>query len=76
MEERSDRRKQDKGKKRWIIISTRERNKTQSGIPTESLGSEVSMLARGWLMGFKMFRVCQEWSDVFGNGVHRFRNAY
>ena len=22
-----------------------------------------------------MFWVCQEWSDVFGNGVHRFGNA-
>ena len=33
MEERSDRREQDKGKERQIIISTRERNKTQSGIP-------------------------------------------
>ena len=32
-EERSDRREQDKGKEGWIIISTRERNKTQSGIP-------------------------------------------
>ena len=35
---------------------------------TESSGSEVSMQARGWLMGFKMFRVCWEWSDVFRNG--------
>ena len=33
------------------------------------------MQARGWLVGFKMFRVRQEWSDVFRNGVHRFRNA-
>ena len=32
MEERSDRREQDKGKERRIIISTEERNKTQSGI--------------------------------------------
>ena len=32
MEERSDRREQDKGKERQIIISTEERNKTQSGI--------------------------------------------
>ena len=32
MEERSDRREQDKGKEGQIIISTRERNKTQSGI--------------------------------------------
>ena len=31
-EERSDRREQDKGKERRIIISTEERNKTQSGI--------------------------------------------
>ena len=42
---------------------------------TESLGSEVSVQARGWLMGFKMFWVRQEWSDVFENGVHRFGNA-
>ena len=34
------------------------------------------MQARGWLMGFKMFWVRQEWSDVFGNGVQRFGNAY
>ena len=33
------------------------------------------MQARGWSMGFKMFRVRREWSDVFGNDVHRFRNA-
>ena len=26
-------------------------------------------------MGFKMFRVRREWSDVFGNGVHHFGNA-
>ena len=32
MEGRSDRREQDKGEERQIIISTRERNKTQSGI--------------------------------------------
>ena len=32
MEEKSDRREQDKGKERWIIISMRERNETQSGI--------------------------------------------
>ena len=25
-------REQDKGKERWIVISTRERNETQSGI--------------------------------------------
>ena len=31
-EERSDRREQDKGKERRIIISTEERNKTQSRI--------------------------------------------
>ena len=43
---------------------------------TESSGSEVSVQARGWLMGFDMFQVCQEWSDVFGNDVHRFGNAY
>ena len=30
-EERSDRREQDKGKEGQIIISTRERNETQSG---------------------------------------------
>ena len=43
---------------------------------TESSGSEVSVQAQGWLMGFEMFWVHWEWSDVFGNGVHRFRNAY
>ena len=32
MEERNDRREQDKGKEGWIIISTRERNETQLGI--------------------------------------------
>ena len=42
---------------------------------TESSGSEVSVQAWGW-SGFKMFQVCQEWLDVFGNGVHHFRNAY
>ena len=42
---------------------------------TESLGSEASVQARGWSMGFKMFRVRQEWSDVFGNGIHHFGNA-
>ena len=42
---------------------------------TESLGSEVSVQAWNWLMGFEMFQICWEWSDVFGNGVHRFRNA-
>ena len=26
-------------------------------------------------MGFEMFQARQEWSDVFGNGVHCFRNA-
>ena len=26
-------------------------------------------------MGFKMFQVRWEWSDVFGNGVHHFGNA-
>ena len=26
-------------------------------------------------MGFKMFRVRREWSDVFGNDVHCFGNA-
>ena len=26
-------------------------------------------------MGFEMFWVCWEWSDVFGNGVHHFGNA-
>ena len=45
-------------------------------VHTESLGSEVSMQAWGWSMGFEMFRVRREWSDVFGNGVHRFGNAY
>ena len=43
---------------------------------TESSGSEVSVQARGWSIGFEMFRVRREWSDVFGNGVHRFGNAY
>ena len=43
---------------------------------TESSGSEVSVQARGWSMGFEMFQVYREWSDVFRNGVHRFRNAY
>ena len=33
------------------------------------------MQARGWSVGFEMFRVRREWSDVFGNGVHRFGNA-
>ena len=33
------------------------------------------MQARGWSMGFEMFRVRQEWSDVSGNDVHRFGNA-
>ena len=42
---------------------------------TESLGSEVSIQARGWSMGFEMFWVHREWSDVFRNGVHRFGNA-
>ena len=42
---------------------------------TESSGSEVSVQARGWSMGFKMFQVRWEWSDVFGNDVHRFGNA-
>ena len=42
---------------------------------TESSGSGVSVQAQGWLMGFKMFRVCWEWSDVFRNGVHHFGNA-
>ena len=42
---------------------------------TEPSGSEVSMQARGWSMGFEMFRVGREWSDVFGNDVHRFGNA-
>ena len=42
---------------------------------TESSGSKVSVQAQGWSMGFKMFQVCQEWSDVFRNGVHHFRNA-
>ena len=32
MEERNDRREQDKDKEGRIIISTRERNETQSGI--------------------------------------------
>ena len=32
MEERSDRREQDKSKERQMVISTRERNKTQLGI--------------------------------------------
>ena len=45
-------------------------------VHTESSGSEVSVQAWGWLMGFEMFQVHQEWSDVFGNGVHRFGNAY
>ena len=26
-------------------------------------------------MGFKMFQVRREWSDVFGNDVHHFGNA-
>ena len=43
---------------------------------TESSGSEVSVQAWGGVMGFEMFRVRQEWSGVFGNGVHRFGNAY
>ena len=43
---------------------------------TESSGSEVSVQAQGWSMRFEMFQVCQEWSDVFRNGVHHFRNAY
>ena len=43
---------------------------------TESSGSEMSVQARGWSMGFKMFQVRREWSDVFGNDVHRFGNAY
>ena len=43
---------------------------------TESSDSEVSIQAQGWSMGFEMFRVRREWSDVFGNGVHCFRNAY
>ena len=43
---------------------------------TESLGSEVSVQAQGWSMGFEMFRVHQEWSGVFGNDVHHFGNAY
>ena len=43
---------------------------------TESLGLEVSVQAWGWSMGFKIFQVHWEWSDVFGNGVHCFRNAY
>ena len=42
---------------------------------TESSGSEMSVQARGWSMGFEMFWVRREWSDVFGNGVHRFGNA-
>ena len=42
---------------------------------TESLGSGVSVQAQGWSMGFEMFQVCQEWSDMFGNGVHHFGNA-
>ena len=42
---------------------------------TESSGSEVSVQAWGWLMGFKMFWVRREWSDVFRNGVHHFGNA-
>ena len=33
------------------------------------------MQARGWLMGFEMFRVRWKWLDVFGNGVHCFGNA-
>ena len=33
------------------------------------------MQAQGWSMGFEMFRVHREWSDVFGNDVHRFGNA-
>ena len=33
------------------------------------------MQAQGWSMGFKMFRIHQEWSDVFGNGVHRSGNV-
>ena len=43
---------------------------------TESLGSEVSVQAQSWSMGFEMFWVHQGWSDVFWNGVHRFRNPY
>ena len=33
------------------------------------------MQARGWSMGFEMFRVRWEWSDVFGNDGHHFGNA-
>ena len=33
------------------------------------------MQAWGWSMGFEMFQVHREWSDVFGNDVHCFRNA-
>ena len=44
-------------------------------VHTESSGSDVSMQAWGWLMGFKMFRVRWKWLDVFGNDVHCFRNA-
>ena len=45
-------------------------------VHTESSGSEVSIQAQGWSMGFEMFQVHQKWSDVFGNGVHCFGNAY
>ena len=44
-------------------------------VHTESSGSEVSIQAWGWSMGFEMFWVHWEWSDVFGNGVHHFGNA-
>ena len=43
---------------------------------TESSGLKMSMQAWGWSMRFEMFWVHQEWSDVFGNGVHYFGNAY
>ena len=44
-------------------------------VHTESSCSEVSVQARGWSMGFKMFQVHWEWSDEFGNDVHCFGNA-
>ena len=46
-------------------------------VHTESLGSEVSVQAWAhWSMGFKMFWVHWEWSDVFESDVHHFGNVY
>ena len=82
MEGRTDRREQNKGKERWNNNKYERKgirlNREYSlGVrDTEPSGSEVSVQARGWSMGFEMFRVRREWSDVFGNDVHRFGNAY